>query len=205
MAEINYDKWLQNVKNLLPITWNDDIIECDPDIFKKSNWIPAEEFVEHYLQHLNKKLLILKDTPRIAIYSQPAFDKIKNLILNDKIGIIQNFKNYESPYNTEPLDIKNHETYWRTYSDCEELKISYNDGNSFICHIKIHNGRISDGLPYNLRWTADIIMPLKYLVVFYYIIDYRLTAHATNIYEKEQEKIRSIKIQELKNTIISKN
>ncbi len=101
-----------------------------------------------------------------------------------------------------PLDLSKIGT-WSTYEDCIDLHFT-TDKDDFHCYVKIYDGDSFGGYRTNLRFTAELLLPLSFLNKIENSIHYGLTSHLEDLYDKHLEKQKLDWINKKRISILSK-
>lgn len=108
--------------------------------------------------------------------------KKKIIILEKKWG--DKFKNDNEKY--YPLDIYNIEN-WITYDSCLRMEVSKHNNTELKVIVNVYNGRITDGYSTDLKWTATLIIPYKFVKIISNEIMYKVEYLSENAYELHLE------------------
>jgi hypothetical protein len=136
-----------------------------------------------YSNNWNTVLSIVKNFNDIEVLSKKWSDDYKN-----------NSKYY-------PLDLSKIET-WSTYERCVNLQFKYID-DKLICNVKIYEGRMLDGWPTKIRFTAVLALPNSFICEIENEILWKFDNYASDEYENHLENQRKLWINEFKNNILN--
>jgi len=123
---------------------------------------------------LEKMLCIVQN---INIYDWKTVILLQKNILEKKITVINStweelyeYKNKSEYYGAPDLaNISTWSTYdgqhKKRYNSCINLNFQYKDTKSFICEVEIYDGDILNGHRTNLRFTANLKLPIELISI----------------------------------------
>ena len=127
-------------------------------------------------------------------------DNFKDIEVIEKRWEYWNYRNNDSKY--YPLDLSNIKT-WSTYDrTCISLEFSINCDKKLFCDVKIYEGDNFNGIRKELRFSAKLIFPNKFITEISNIIRYKFDTYLEDRYEKFLEQQKHNWINEFKNQIL---
>lgn len=128
-----------------------------------------------------------------------------DLIKEDKSIVIKkewhdSFKKDNPDY--YPLDLSKIET-WSTYDDCVDINFT-NLNDKLYCRVRIYDGDNFNGYRKNLRFTAELILPNKYLKQIAPTVESYFESYLSDAYETHLENTKKLFIFNLRNEILKK-
>lgn len=120
---------------------------------------------------------------------------------NKSIVIEKEWKNYKKDFpDSCPLDLSKIST-WSTYDKCVDVNFT-NVNEKLYCKVKIYEGDTFDGYRKDLRFTATLILPDKFIKQIANTIEACFEYYLSKSYEKHLEAKKKQWIYEKRNEIL---